>query len=156
MSTNYAAILGWCLDALFLHGIPYHYLVPEPLAVPNESIRTFYLDDSWLDVFLDGALRIGNYFSRETDVTRASIKAAVNTYLETNMFNGHLLQIPRWGFILRSEIMAKFPDLIISAPWPDPKDQRLEVQEWSGPKLISLFASLIEFRKKGASQMVLL
>lgn len=51
-------------------------------------------------------------------------KKVFNEYLMTNLPNGHLPQIPRWGFILRSEIIAKFPEIVISAPWPDGDNRR--------------------------------
>ncbi|KAI7975131.1 hypothetical protein EIK77_002154 [Talaromyces pinophilus] len=41
-SPDYAVILEWCLDQLFLHSIPYHYTVSNGLFVARESIRTFY------------------------------------------------------------------------------------------------------------------
>ncbi|KAL1878933.1 hypothetical protein Plec18167_004228 [Paecilomyces lecythidis] len=135
ISTDYATVLAWCLDRFFLHGIPYHYLFGDPRAVPKESIRTFYLDDNWFDVFLDGALSLGNYYARDTDVIRSSIKAAFNNYLKTNLENGHPPQIPRWGFVLRSDIVTKFPDLIVLAPWTDPEDQRLEVLKIERPDI---------------------
>ncbi|KAL1860123.1 hypothetical protein Plec18170_002072 [Paecilomyces lecythidis] len=142
ISTDYATVLAWCLDRFFLHGIPYHYLFGDPRAVPKESIRTFYLDDNWFDVFLDGALSLGNYYARDIDVIRSSIKAAFNNYLRTNLVNGHPPQIPRWGFVIRSYIVAKFPDLIVLAPWADPEDQRLEVLKIERPDndlLVCLF-----------------
>ncbi|GAE00079.1 hypothetical protein CIMG_09306 [Paecilomyces variotii No. 5] len=135
ISTDYATVLAWCLDRFFLHGIPCHYLFGDPRAVPKESIRTFYLDENWFDVFLDGALSLGNYYARDTDVIRSSIKAAFNTYLKTNLVNGYPPQIPRWGFVLRSDIVTKISDLIVLAPWTDPKDQRLEVLKIERPDM---------------------
>jgi hypothetical protein len=127
VSVNYAAIMSWCLDSFFLHGIPSHYLFGDPALIPKESIRTFYLDNNWMDVFLDGALSIGNYFARDMDVIRSSIKDAFNTYLKNNLPNDMPPQIPQWGFVLRSDIVTKFPDLLVLAPWPNPQDKRVEV-----------------------------
>lgn len=146
-SPDYAVILEWYLDRFFLHGIPYHYIVPNGLSVSRESIRTFYLDDNWMDVFIADALSLGNYYARETDCIRTSIKKVFNEYLMTNLPNGDLPQIPRWEFILRSEIVAKFPDLVISATWPDGDNKRPEVLKIEKPDtdiLLCLFDSVPE------------
>ena len=71
MSSDYAKILAWCMDAWFLNGIPLHYLIPDPLFAPKESIRTFYIDQNWFKVFFDGALSITEHFT-ESDEVRSS------------------------------------------------------------------------------------
>lgn len=47
-------------DALFamrrLHKVPFHYLVPDPSALPPESIRFFHLNRAWIDRLIDGAI----------------------------------------------------------------------------------------------------
>jgi hypothetical protein len=58
------------LDAFLAHlrllvGVPFHYLVPDPRLLPVESIRFFYLDRSWTDRLVDGALAVGKVGTRE-------------------------------------------------------------------------------------------
>jgi hypothetical protein len=48
-----------------LVGVPFDYLVPDARLLPNESIRFFYLDRSWTDRLVDGALAVGKIGTRE-------------------------------------------------------------------------------------------
>ena len=48
-----------------LVGVPFEYLVPDDRMLPQESIRFFYLDRSWADRLVDGAVAVGQIGSRE-------------------------------------------------------------------------------------------
>jgi len=48
-----------------LVGVPFEYLVPDERLLPVESIRFFYVDRSWTDRLVDGALAVGQIGSRE-------------------------------------------------------------------------------------------
>jgi hypothetical protein len=48
-----------------LIGAPFEYLVADSRLLPDESIRFFYLDRSWTDRLVDGALAVGKIGSRE-------------------------------------------------------------------------------------------
>lgn len=48
-----------------LVGVPFEYLVPDERLLPPESIRFFYLDRSWADRLVDGAIAVGQIGSRE-------------------------------------------------------------------------------------------
>ncbi|HWD78057.1 MAG TPA: hypothetical protein VG497_04230 [Kribbella sp.] len=48
-----------------LVGVPFEYLVPDDRMLPPESIRFFYVDRSWTDRLVDGALAVGQIGSRE-------------------------------------------------------------------------------------------
>lgn len=48
-----------------LIGVPFEYLIPDPRLLPDESIRFFYLDRSWADRLVDGAVTVGKIGSRE-------------------------------------------------------------------------------------------
>src|SRR5215475_2258874 len=48
-----------------LVGVPFEYLIPDPRLLPDESIRFFYLDRSWCDRLVDGAIAVGKIGSRE-------------------------------------------------------------------------------------------
>jgi hypothetical protein len=48
-----------------LVGVPFEYLVPDDRLLPPESIRFFYLDRSWADRLVDGAVAVGQIGSRE-------------------------------------------------------------------------------------------
>src|ERR1700733_12896063 len=48
-----------------LIGVPFDYLVPDARLLPDESIRFFYLDRSWTDRMVDGAIAVGKIGTRE-------------------------------------------------------------------------------------------
>lgn len=49
-----------------LVGVPFEYLIADDRLLPPESIRFFYLDRSWTDRLVDGALAVGQIGSRES------------------------------------------------------------------------------------------
>jgi hypothetical protein len=49
-----------------LVGVPFEYLVPDDRLLPPESIRFFYVDRSWTDRLVDGAVAVGQIGSRES------------------------------------------------------------------------------------------
>ncbi|KAL8683140.1 MAG: hypothetical protein Q9186_000853 [Xanthomendoza sp. 1 TL-2023] len=116
MSSDYAQLLSWCMNAWYLQGIPMHYILPDPVFVPKETLRTFFVDQNWFKTFFDGAFSITEHFT-EQDEVRESIKANLDDYLQSPLMKDIPKPlVPRWGFILRSEMVTKFPDLRISAP----------------------------------------
>jgi len=48
-----------------LIGVPFDYLVPDARLLPDESIRFFYVDRSWTDRLVDGAIAVGKIGTRE-------------------------------------------------------------------------------------------
>jgi hypothetical protein len=48
-----------------LIGVPFENMVPDPRLLPPESIRFFYLDRSWADRLVDGAIAVGKIGTRE-------------------------------------------------------------------------------------------
>ncbi len=48
-----------------LIGVPFEYLVPDARLLPDESIRFFYVDRSWTDRLVDGAIAVGKSGTRE-------------------------------------------------------------------------------------------
>jgi hypothetical protein len=48
-----------------LVGVPFDYLIPDSRLLPPESIRFFYLDRSWTDRLVDGAINVGKTGTRE-------------------------------------------------------------------------------------------
>ncbi|KAG8527298.1 uncharacterized protein KY384_008042 [Bacidia gigantensis] len=117
VSSDYAILLSWCKERWFLKGIPILNIIPDPSFIPKESLRTFYTDQSWFKAYIDGAISIAEHYD-EGDTLRESIKTSIDTYLKTPLPSGQLPAIPTWGLMMRSQIVAKFPDLRVSAPWP--------------------------------------
>jgi hypothetical protein len=48
-----------------LVGVPFDYLIADSRLLPVESIRFFYLDRSWTDRLVDGAISVGKIGTRE-------------------------------------------------------------------------------------------
>jgi hypothetical protein len=48
-----------------LVGVPFEYLIADPRLLPDESIRFFYVDRSWTDRLVDGAIAVGKIGTRE-------------------------------------------------------------------------------------------
>lgn len=93
----------WFVSLAWLQGVPFNYLVPDEAMLPQESIRFFQVDRSWLECLLDGAFSIGRVLSsdRERDQGhREKVKAI------------HQRQ-PLSGFLLRSDLVAGWPDLLV-------------------------------------------
>jgi hypothetical protein len=113
--SDWAIIRQWCIDKLMLKNIPTVYLFPDPDALPDEALRTFYVDETWMNSFLDGALSVANHaLYTELDLIRSCLKFKFNKLLRSP---SHVKQIPRWGFFIRSQVIQVFPDLQIDAPW---------------------------------------
>lgn len=116
-SSDWMVVLSWVLDRMYLCGIPAHYLIPDPSHLPIESLRFFHIDANWVDALIDGALSLSNQMSDDDDKIRTEIKNAINRYLETPITGlDYCPQVPTHGFLLRSDLCTKFPDLIVEAP----------------------------------------
>lgn len=113
-----ATIRAWAVDRFLLAGVPMHSLILDPEMLPEESIRTFCVDNIWVDWLVDGGLGLANHFARDDDAIRRSFKKCINMYLNTPMDGGTVPQLPRWGFLMRSTAVSAFPDLKIEAPLP--------------------------------------
>lgn len=121
IDSDAAAVRAWVIDRFMLAGIPLHSLVLHPNMLPQESIRTFFVDQHWINRLVDGGLSLANHFARDDDAIRRAIKASINKYLETPIGNdpdATTPQLPRWGFFMRSIAVSAFPDLKVEAPLP--------------------------------------
>ncbi|KAL7939903.1 hypothetical protein V8C35DRAFT_288030 [Trichoderma chlorosporum] len=117
-STDWAAVLGWILDRMYLANIPPHYLMNE-LSLPPESIRFFAIDRNWTDALIDGALSLANHLERSDDSVRRAMVSAIKRYLATDSPSkdkglGRKPPVPLYGFLLRSELVTAFPDMVVT------------------------------------------
>ncbi|KAI5811788.1 hypothetical protein DFH27DRAFT_521172 [Peziza echinospora] len=118
---DWPPVMSWLLDRMYLANLPPQYFVPDPSHLPRESLRFFHIDQNWVDALIDGGLSIANQVEKGDDKLRTCIKTAINRYLETPLkADGYLPQVPTHGFLLRSELVTKFPDLIVEAPITGP------------------------------------
>ena len=117
-----------------LIGVPFEYLIPDPRLLPDESIRFFYLDRSWADRLVDGAVTVGKIGSREQAHHQAQ-SAKVSGTLDVSermvrqlqrggdfetvrgaIFKGELARAGLvTGFLLRSAVVSGWPHMDVRA-----------------------------------------
>ncbi|KAH7186286.1 uncharacterized protein B0J16DRAFT_343441 [Fusarium flagelliforme] len=121
-SPDWMVVLRFVLDLYYLFNVPSHYLLSDQSLLPRESLRFFFIDHNWVDALIDGALSLGNQGGSANepqteakdidDPVRRSIKKAINRLFDDPMC--HRPPVPRFGFYLRSAVVAQFPDLKVS------------------------------------------
>jgi hypothetical protein len=97
---------GWLHALALLTTVPLHHLVPDPEAVPPESIRFFSVDPNWVTALLDGACSVGRSSSADLqlDIALAGpLRAAAG------------VTGPLTGFLLRSAVVDGWPGLEVAA-----------------------------------------
>ncbi|QUC21316.1 uncharacterized protein UV8b_05559 [Ustilaginoidea virens] len=114
---DYAYVYSWVLDKAHLANIPAHYLLPDRAFLPQETLRFFYVDANWTDALIDGALSLANHWGAtpDKDSPRTAIKKAINERLRTpdDALGGWHVPMPRFGFLMRSQLLVQFPDLAV-------------------------------------------
>jgi hypothetical protein len=114
-NSDWEIIHNWISDKLYLSDIPCHYLITDPSHLPSEALRFFYIDDAWLDCFIDGALSVANHLEPVDDKVRRRIKSVYNVHLRNTIHPAPVKPpIPRYGFILRSSLIKVMPDIKIT------------------------------------------
>ncbi len=111
----------WLNELLFLKPVPFNYLVPYEAMLPAESLRLFMLDKKWIQSLMDGAMSIGRVFEMK-NVTKST------KTLET-------IELTWSGFLLRSELIADYPDLEIIGGNQEP----IHTRKLGGDVLLVLF-----------------
>jgi hypothetical protein len=115
-----------------LVGVPFDYLVPDSRLLPDESIRFFYLDRSWTDRLVDGAIAVGKTGTREQahhhahapavkqqlDLTERGVRDLQRARVTFDFLRTH----PRsgaghtiTGFLLRSAAVSGWPHMDVRA-----------------------------------------
>ncbi len=131
-SEQFTAISTWFASLGLLQGVPFNYLVPDEHMLPKESIRFFWVDSAWVNCLLDGAFGVGRVTSG--DHTRDQNHITANTSPAVNPYD----QIT--GFLLRSDLVAGWPGLLISGYDSNGKTLSLLRKEYLSPNvLICLF-----------------
>jgi hypothetical protein len=99
-------LLNWLKELRLLKEVPFNYLVPAESMLPVGSIRFFYIDNNWRNALLDGAFSIGRISSQYHRFDKEHHQKLTDIIQCT----GEVLT----GFLLRSEIVASYPDLMIA------------------------------------------
>jgi hypothetical protein len=87
----------WLKDLGLLKSVPFNYLVPDEQMLPIESIRFFHLDWFWVECLLGGAFSLGNSLGQKEVSNQLSKQQDIS------------------GFLLRSQVVAGWPDLQVEA-----------------------------------------
>jgi hypothetical protein len=117
-----------------LVGVPFEYMIPDPRMLPDESIRFFYLDRSWTDRLVDGAIAVGKIGTREQahhqahdapvsqqlDLTERFVRALQRgvSFPEVKQQQDNSQQPPAGiitGFLLRSGAVSGWPHMDVRA-----------------------------------------
>lgn len=126
-SPDYAYIYSWILDKVHLANVPAHYLIPDPSFLLQETLRFFFIDDNWIDALIDGALSLANHwgYAPDLDKSRTAIKLAINERLRTpdESLGGWHVPMPRYGFLLRSQLLAQFPDIAVEVVFSETRSE---------------------------------
>lgn len=138
-NSDWEIIHKWIGDKLFLSGIPAHYLTTDPTHLPSEALRFFYIDASWLDCFIDGALSVANHLEPVDDKVRRRIKDVYNVYLRNNIQPLPTKPpVPRYGFILRSALIKVMPDIRITVQCRKEVGKNIYIPDSSRAPLVRL------------------
>jgi len=110
-----------------LIGVPFDYLVPDARLLPDESIRFFYIDRSWTDRLVDGAIAVGKIGTREQAHHQAH-SAGLQSQLDLTERVVRILQRGLQpdtistqsagivtGFLLRSAAVSGWPSMDVRA-----------------------------------------
>lgn len=116
---DFNRVYSWVLDKLHLKQVPWHYICLDASWLPPETLRFVYVDENWMDALVDGALSLGNLStdsSSKDDSSRTTIKRAINSKLSLpdKDLGGRTPPTPVYGFVLRSQLLVEFPDIIVS------------------------------------------
>lgn len=137
----------WLARLRLLEGVPFSHLVPHAALLPPESIRWFWVDRTWTDALVEGALSVGTV----TTADAAGMEAMYPTVRSDVDEMERLVRLPGWtpgapvptgpagtltGFLLRSRLVSGWPALHVRAYGKDPAargakdvDDALDVQD---------------------------
>jgi hypothetical protein len=151
--------LAFLAHLRLLVGVPFGYLVPDPLMLPNESIRFFHLDRSWTDRVVDGALTVGTIGTREQAHHRAAAPQ-IRSQLDDREPNVRPAQRglassadpaptadqdagqPITGLLLRSALVSGWPHMDVVAYAAGIKLTLLRLERLAPAVLIALWAGV--------------
>jgi hypothetical protein len=164
-----------------LVGVPFDYLVADDRLLPDESIRFFYLDRSWTDRLVDGAIAVGKVGTRE-QAHHQGHAPSVNQQIDLServvrtIQRGHTSfsdakagnDVDRTpadtvtGFLLRSSAVSGWPHMDVRAyktdvgePF-DPSDAKATSQQLKTLRLELLSPGLMIALFQGVPQLVIL
>lgn len=164
-----------------LVGVPFDYLVADDRLLPDESIRFFYIDRSWTDRLVDGAIAVGKIGTRE-QAHHQGHAPAVNEQVDLSERVVRIIQRGKQsfidaksgndknttpadtitGFLLRSSAVSGWPHMDVRAyktdvaePF-DPADPKVQPQQLTTLRLELLSPGVMIALFQGVPQLVIL
>ncbi|NEO87067.1 MAG: hypothetical protein F6J87_22825 [Spirulina sp. SIO3F2] len=119
----------WFQDVSLLKNIPFNYLVPDPSLLPEESIRFFGVDQSWLACLMDGAFGLGRVANDQSGLYQQCKQVTIPE-------NHSVIT----GFLLRSQLITDYPSLVIEGYGKDGILDQIRMERLSNTVVICLFA----------------
>jgi len=114
-----------------LSSVPLSYMVPDASMLPPESIRFFFVDQTWVDRVIDGVLAAANTGSVDITFSCAlnqQIRATLDAELQAtadqqvqsitggpDLTNWDPSKQPMTGMLIRSDIVRRWPNIGITA-----------------------------------------
>jgi len=164
-----------------LVGVPFDYLVPDQRLLPDESIRFFYIDRSWTDRLVDGALAVGKIGTREqahhqghapavnqqVDLSERivrTIQRGLQSFTDAKSANDQKTTPADTitGFLLRSSAVSGWPHMDVRAYKTDiperfdPSDPNVQPQQLTTLRLELLSPGVMIALFQGVPQLVIL
>jgi hypothetical protein len=118
------ALRSWLLDLRLLRRVPLCYLVPDARLLPPESIRFFNVDQMWIDRLIDGVYSAATVGTVDVIFTYGFLGAVRNALDDDLAKLASTLSPdvpwrpgddPMTGCLIRSELVRRWPDLIVTA-----------------------------------------
>lgn len=139
-----------------LHDVPLDHLLPQPGLLPDEALRYFRLDLSWVVALFDGAMSWGRSPQAQTILERAMTGMLLRGLLDeleipykeaahTQGGDAPMLNGMFTGFMLRSELVAGWPGLRLCAF--DGQGRRLRplrIERIAGDTLLCLYGGELD------------
>src|SRR5581483_1436586 len=114
---------NFLIDLRLLRHIPVAYFVPDAALLPPESIRFFNVDPTWMDRVVDGVFSAANTGTVDS-MFSASMLAMVRTAIDSDLAalaetitpgSGWTPAQGMTGMLVRSELVRRWPDMIVRA-----------------------------------------
>ncbi len=146
----------WLAKRHLLYDIPFNHLVPDEALLPVESLRFFYFDPNWVDMLVDGAISVAIHSSKDQAYTQLarpnliqSIRERASIYRKSLLrgdksLTGSAKQRPVAGIIVRSEVVAGWPGLVVKGETNGQDIALLRMDRLSDTVLLCLFEQVPE------------
>jgi len=119
-------IRRWLAQLFLLNGVPFDYLLPHSALLPEESLRFFYVDSTWVAALMDGALSIGRTAQSQLYLDKAMAGNFLKDIAQQDLKNPTLdseITAPQdaglvghiTGFLLRSKLVTTWRGVEIQA-----------------------------------------